>query len=82
MFIAYRFPSIFLRRKTSDASNGYNKCTDLALGRPNVRFVLFFVNDGFHLGSTSMEHDFEEIWPTSKNYNEIVFFSVVSIHFL
>ena len=26
-----------------------------------MRFVLFFVNDGFHLGSTSMEHDFEEI---------------------
>ena len=39
----------------------HNKCTDLALGRPDMRFVLFFVNDGFHLGSTSMEHDFEEI---------------------
>ena len=58
VFIAYRFSSIFLRKKTSDASNGYNKCTDL-VGGPDMRFVLFFVNDGFHLGSTSMEHDFE-----------------------
>ena len=61
VFITYRFPSIFLRKKTSDASNGYDKCTDLALGRPDMPFVVFFVNDGFHLGSTSMEHDFEEI---------------------
>ena len=48
MFTAYRFPSVFLRRNISDASNGYNKCTNLALGRPDLCFVLFFVNDGFH----------------------------------
>ena len=37
-----------------DTTNGSN----LALGRPDMRFVLTLVNDGFHLGSTSMEHDF------------------------
>ena len=32
--------------------------SNLALGGPDMCFVLSFVNDGFCLGSTSMEHDF------------------------
>ena len=52
MFTAYRFPSVFSRRNISDASGGYNKCNDLALGRQDMRFVLFFVNEGFHFRYT------------------------------
>ena len=51
-FTTYRFPSVFLRRSISDASNGYNKYTDLALGRTDMRFVLFFINEGFHFRYT------------------------------
>ena len=64
----------FLGEKTSEDSNG----SDLALGRPDMRFVLTFVNDGFHLGSTSMEHDFViydskfNFFPLSKKKKDIL----------
>ena len=50
----------------------------LALGRPDMCFVLTFVNDGFHLGSTSMENDFENydskfnFFPPSKKKKDIL----------
>ena len=52
--------------------------SNLALGRPNMCFVLSFVNDGFCLGSTSMEHDFVNydskfnFFPPSKKKKDIL----------
>ena len=52
--------------------------SNLALGRLDMCFVLSFVNDGFCLGSTSMEHDFVNydskfnFFPPSKKKKDIL----------